>query len=81
MDRLPGAGRHTRLLTFFTRALITARLSAEIQKAVQVADLKQRYVTLGMEPVANTPEELAAHMRREQERYGQIIRNANIKVE
>ncbi len=60
---------------------ITARLSAEIQKAVQVADLKQRYVTLGMEPVANTPEELAAHMRREQERYGQIIRNANIKVE
>jgi tripartite-type tricarboxylate transporter receptor subunit TctC len=60
---------------------ITARLSAEIQKAVQAADLKARYVTLGMEPVANTPEELGALMRREQERYGQIIRSANIKVE
>jgi tripartite-type tricarboxylate transporter receptor subunit TctC len=60
---------------------ITARLSAEIQKAVQTADLKARYLTLGMEPVANTPEELAALMRREQERYGQIIRNAGIKIE
>ncbi|MBS0337213.1 MAG: tripartite tricarboxylate transporter substrate binding protein [Proteobacteria bacterium] len=60
---------------------ITGRLSAEIQKAVQSADLKQRYVTLGMEPEANTPEELGALMRREQERYGQIIRNAGIKVE
>ncbi len=60
---------------------ITARLSAEIQKAMLAQDLKDRYVTLGMEPAANTPEELGALMRREQERYGQIIRTANIKIE
>ena len=60
---------------------ITARLSAEVHKAVLAADLKERYVTLGMEPVANTPEELMALMRREQARYGEIIRNAGIKVE
>ena len=60
---------------------ITARLSAEIQKAMHAQDLKDRYVTLGMEPAANTPEELGALMRREQERYGQIIRNAGIKIE
>ncbi len=60
---------------------ITARLSAEIQKAVLAQDLKDRYVTLGMEPAANTPEELGALMRREQDRYGQIIRNAGIKIE
>ena len=60
---------------------ITARISAEVHKAVQAQDLKDRYVTLGMEPAANTPEELMALMRREQERYGQIIRNAGIKIE
>ena len=60
---------------------ITARLSAEVHKAVLAADLKERYVTLGMEPVANTPEELMALMRREQARYREIIRNAGIKVE
>ena len=60
---------------------IIVKLAVAIQKAVQSADLKERYVTLGMEPVANTPDELAALMRREQERYGAIIRNAGIKVE
>ncbi len=60
---------------------ITARISAEVQKAVQAQDLKDRYVTLGMEPAANTPDELMALMRREQERYGQIIRSAGIKIE
>ena len=31
--------------------------------------------------VSSTPEEMAAYMRREQDRYGEIIRNANIRVE
>ena len=60
---------------------ILMRLSAEIQKAVQAPDLKARYLTLGMEPAANTPDELAAHMRREQERYGVAIKAANNKIE
>jgi len=60
---------------------VTARLAAEIQKAMLGADLKERYITLGMEPVANTPDEFAALMKREQERYGSIIRNAGIKIE
>ena len=60
---------------------ILLRLSAEIQKAVQAADLKERYATLGMDTASSTPEEMAAFMRREQERYGAIIRNAGIKIE
>jgi tripartite-type tricarboxylate transporter receptor subunit TctC len=60
---------------------ITARLSAEIKKAMLAQDLKDRYVTLGMEPAANTPEELGALMRREEARYGQIIKASGIKLE
>jgi tripartite-type tricarboxylate transporter receptor subunit TctC len=60
---------------------ILARLAAEIQKATQAADLKERYLALGLETAANTPEEFAPYLRKEQERYGSIIRNANIKVE
>ena len=59
---------------------ILARLSAEIHKAMQAPDLKERYLTLGMEPVSTTPEEMESFMRREYERYGSIIRNANIKI-
>jgi tripartite-type tricarboxylate transporter receptor subunit TctC len=60
---------------------ILARLAAEIQKATQAADLKERYLALGLETAANTPEEFGPYLRKEQERYGSIIRNANIKVE
>lgn len=60
---------------------IVARLSAEIQKAAQTGDLRDRYLALGMDPAWDTPEEMASMMRSEQERYGSIIRGANIKVE
>ena len=60
---------------------ILAKLAAEIQKAVQAPDLKERYLTLGMDAVANTPDEMMAMMRREQDRYAQIIKTAGIKIE
>ena len=60
---------------------VLVRLAADIQKALQAPDLRERYVALGLDPVWNTPDEMAAYLKREQERYGQIIRNANIKIE
>ncbi|HTL25622.1 MAG TPA: tripartite tricarboxylate transporter substrate binding protein, partial [Burkholderiales bacterium] len=60
---------------------ILVRLASEIQKALQSPDLRERYVTLGLDPVWNTPDEMVAYKKREGERYGQIIRNANIKIE
>jgi len=60
---------------------IIVKLAAEIQKAVQSADLKDRYVALGMDTASNTPDEMMAYLRREQDRYGTIIKNANIKIE
>jgi tripartite-type tricarboxylate transporter receptor subunit TctC len=58
-----------------------ARLSSEIQKTLQSDELKERFATLGLDPVSSTPDDMASFMRREQERYATIIRNANIKVE
>jgi tripartite-type tricarboxylate transporter receptor subunit TctC len=60
---------------------IVVRLSSEIQKTLQGKDLQERFATLGLDPVWNTPEEMAAFMRREQERYGSIIRSADIRIE
>ena len=60
---------------------ILARLSAEIQKAMLAEDLKERYLSLGLDPVSSTPEDMAAFMRREQDRYATIVREANIKIE
>jgi tripartite-type tricarboxylate transporter receptor subunit TctC len=60
---------------------VLTRLSAEIQKALQSADLKERMVNIGLDAVSSAPEEMAAFMRREQERYGAIIKSANIRIE
>jgi tripartite-type tricarboxylate transporter receptor subunit TctC len=60
---------------------VTSRLAAEIAKAMQAPELKEKYVTLGMDTAANSPEEMAAFLKREQQRYGSIIRNAGIKIE
>jgi tripartite-type tricarboxylate transporter receptor subunit TctC len=57
------------------------RLSAEIRKALQAPEMKERLLNAGLDPVASTPEELPAFMRREQERYAAVIKNANIRIE
>ena len=60
---------------------IVVRLAAEIQKAMQAPDMKDRYLALGLNQATSTPDEFAAMMRSEQARYATIIKNAGIKVE
>ena len=60
---------------------VLAKLSAEIQKALKEEELKQRMVNIGLDAVASTPDEMAAFMRREEQRYGDIIKSANIRLE
>jgi tripartite-type tricarboxylate transporter receptor subunit TctC len=60
---------------------IRVRLAAELQKALAADDVKERYLSLGMDVASNTPDEMAVFMRREQDRYAEIARTANIKIE
>ena len=58
-----------------------ARLAAEMQKIAQGADIKERYLTLGLDPISSSPEEMATFMRQQQERYGAIIKAQGIKID
>jgi tripartite-type tricarboxylate transporter receptor subunit TctC len=57
------------------------RLAVEMQKIAQAADIKERYLTLGLDPISSTPDEMAVFMRQQQERYGAIIKSQGIKAE
>jgi tripartite-type tricarboxylate transporter receptor subunit TctC len=59
---------------------IVARLSAEIAKAVQSTEVRERMINIGLDPVSMTPEETVAFIRRDQERYAAIVKSANIKL-
>jgi tripartite-type tricarboxylate transporter receptor subunit TctC len=57
------------------------RLAAEMRKIAQAPDIKERYLTLGLDPISSTPDEMAVFMRQQQERYGAIIKSQGIKAE
>ena len=60
---------------------IVAKLSAEMQKALQSKDLSEKLLAAGLDPAAVPVDQLPAFMRHEQERYAGVIKSANIKVE
>ena len=57
------------------------RVHAEITKALKMADIQERFATIGAEPIGSTPEQLAAHLKRETDRWSAIIRERNIKAD
>jgi tripartite-type tricarboxylate transporter receptor subunit TctC len=57
---------------------VMSRLVADTQKVVAQPAFRERLATLGMQPVGNRPEEMAAFMRAESERFGRIIRERKI---
>ena len=61
---------------------IADRLVAEINKAIQVPEVKKHLNTAGIEPVGSSShQEFAKFVREETERWAKIIKDANIKVE
>ena len=62
------------------RAIIDL-LHREISKITAMPDVKERFATLGLEPVGNTPEEFGAYIKAEIERWGKVIRDAKIGSE
>jgi len=63
-----------------TPPAVVERLKAEIHKALADPEVKERLAGLGAVVSPSTPQELATLVRTEHERYGRLIREANIKA-
>ena len=64
-----------------TPAAIVQRLNAEINKALQAADFRERLAANGAEPVGGTPEQFTQVIERETVKYAAVIKRAGIKAE
>jgi tripartite-type tricarboxylate transporter receptor subunit TctC len=53
----------------------------EIKAIVALPDIKERFATLGLDAVANTPEQFAAQIRREIVKWSKVIHDANIRID
>ncbi len=58
---------------------IVARLHAEVQKALQTPEVRERMTSVGGEVTPGTPEQFAALIRSERLRYEKVVREAGIK--
>ena len=62
-----------------TPKAIVARLHAEVQKALQTREVRERMSAVGGEVLPGTSEQFAALIRSERQRYDKLVREANIK--
>lgn len=58
---------------------IVAKLHAEVQKALQTAEVKERMTSVGGEVSLGTAEQFGALLRSERARYEKLVREAQIK--
>jgi tripartite-type tricarboxylate transporter receptor subunit TctC len=57
------------------------RLHAEFTRALAAPDVREKMLNLGAEPVGNKPEEFAAYIKSEAEKYAKVIKASGAKVD
>jgi tripartite-type tricarboxylate transporter receptor subunit TctC len=64
-----------------TPADIVGKLHDAYIKAVSDGEIKQKLIGAGIDPLQSTPQEMAAYMKRETEKWAKVINTASIKVD
>ena len=57
---------------------IVKKLNAEVNRVLQLPEVKTQYATLGVDPVTMQPEEFAKFVRNEIATYQRIVKEGNI---
>jgi len=60
---------------------IIERLNAEFVKALKSPEVQAKMPALGVEVVANSPEQFAEQIRKDQEHYSRLVRQIGLKVD
>jgi tripartite-type tricarboxylate transporter receptor subunit TctC len=59
---------------------VVKKLHDEIIAILDTADMKQRFQTLGFDRVGQNPQEFSAQLKSDLERWGDVVRRANVPV-
>jgi tripartite-type tricarboxylate transporter receptor subunit TctC len=57
------------------------RLNAEVVKALQTPDVRSKLAAQGAEPLGSTPDEYAAYVRKELERWAGVVKATGVTIE
>jgi tripartite-type tricarboxylate transporter receptor subunit TctC len=60
---------------------ITAKLNAEVSRAIALPDMHERFVAQGIDLQSSTPEQFAALIKSELSKWRKVVRDAGAKVD
>jgi len=60
---------------------VVSKLAGETVNLLKQPDVREKIAFVGADPVGNSPEEFAAFIRSETEKYARIVKAANIKID
>src|SRR3954465_13361401 len=60
---------------------VIEKIQSDTAKALQMPDVRERLAAMGAEPSGEAPAELAKRIKAEYERWGEVVRKANIKAD
>ncbi len=81
---LPGAefdGWYGLLLPAATPRDVVARINADYNKVLAAADVQERLLASGFEPLGGSPQKFADYLRAETRKWTKVVRDANIHIE
>jgi len=81
---LPGAefdGWYGLLLPAATPRDIVARINADYNKVLAAADVQERLLASGFEPLGGSPQKFAGYLQAETRKWTKVVRDANIRIE
>jgi tripartite-type tricarboxylate transporter receptor subunit TctC len=60
---------------------IIARLNREVVKALEAADVRERYAGMGVDPTGSTPERAGAYLKSETDKYAKVVKAIGLRIE
>jgi tripartite-type tricarboxylate transporter receptor subunit TctC len=60
---------------------LVMRLNAELSRIVHSADIKERFATMGIEPVTGTPEQFADYIREQVVKWSAVAKSSGVELE
>lgn len=64
-----------------TPRAIVMRLNAEMNRILALPEMKERLIAQGADPSGNTPEQFAAFMKAERQKWDRVVKTGRIKLE
>ena len=64
-----------------TPSAIVTRLNKELVEIMQAADMRDKMIAQGAEPMTNTPENFAAYIKTETAKWAAVVKQAGIAAQ